>query len=88
MFTRPKIKLGPEDGRPTSTLRWSIIVPDHVREPLRMTCDRPCMSSRGLLVHPGVEVTLLRLLSRRAAQVQMEDGSIEVLNPTCFPELR
>lgn len=84
----PKIKLGPEDGLPTARLRWSITMPDQVRDPVRMTCDRPCVSVRGLLVQPGTEVTLLRQISRRAVEVRMSDGSVEVLNPTCFPELR
>jgi hypothetical protein len=55
---------------------------------LSMTCDRPCMTERGLLVQPGTKVTYLGHLGGQAIEVRMEDGSEEVVHPHCFPELR
>lgn len=55
---------------------------------LTMTSDRPCISERGTMVHAGTKVTYAGHIARGAVKCTMEDGSEEILNPNCFPELR
>lgn len=55
-----------------------------------LTCDRPCMTTRGLLIHPGTQVVYI---SRSAAfthatRVRMADGSEEEVTLACFREWR
>lgn len=55
-----------------------------------MTCDRPCMLVRGVLIHPG---TAARYVSRvpgssRAVVVRMADGSTEIVEPSSFRQWR
>ena len=57
--------------------------------PFVLPCDRPCMSLRGILIHPGTEVTYLRRdAGRDSLYVQMSDGSREVVSGQCFARWR
>ncbi len=53
-----------------------------------MTCDRPCMTERGLMVHPGTRVMWDMRIAAHAVRVRMEDGSYEVVRPSCFRQSR
>ena len=53
-----------------------------------MTCDRPCMSQRGLLIQPGAEVAYVERVHDSAAQVRMADGSLEIVRLDCFKQGR
>lgn len=53
-----------------------------------MTCDRPCMTQRGLLIEPGTEVAYLERSSTHAVKVRMADGSHEVVRLDCFQQGR
>lgn len=53
-----------------------------------LTCDRPCMTERGLMIHPGTEVRWVEAVYARRVRVLMVDGAIEEVDPTCFRQSR
>jgi hypothetical protein len=70
------------DAKPMSALQFIPCIDT------TMTCESVCMTQRGLLVAVGTKVTFIERIARQATKVRMEDGSEEIVNPTCFTELR
>lgn len=53
-----------------------------------MTCDRVCMTLRGVMIHPGTLVAFVARVSARRIRVRMSDGSTEDVHPDCFRQSR
>jgi hypothetical protein len=53
-----------------------------------MTSDRSGATERGKYVPAGTKVEYLGHLPGAAIRVRMADGSVEIMHPACFKELR
>jgi len=61
-----------------------------VKPEFKMICDRYCMTTRGVLIHPGTQVVYLSKspTPSHAIRVRMADTSEEEVAPACFREWR
>jgi hypothetical protein len=53
-----------------------------------MTCDRTCMTVRGVLLQPGTEVHWLERVVAHKVRVRMPDGTEEIVHERCFRQTR
>jgi hypothetical protein len=53
-----------------------------------MTCDRICLTLRGVMIHPGTTVAFVERISARRIRVRMTDNTTEDVHPDCFRQYR
>ena len=53
-----------------------------------MTCDRPCMTQRGLLIQLGTQVAYVERVTNDAVKARMPDDTLEVVRLDCFKQGR
>lgn len=55
---------------------------------LRMTADQPGRSEAGRDLKVGDTVRYVATVSGGMLKVEFEDGSIQIVHPSCFPQTR